>query len=495
MNNSEDSSEQNESNESDEEGETDESNPNEEEKNGKPSGESKSGKPSKSKQKIEDMEEQEQPEDAVGSEQKQDDKENSPSQEKNDEMNNSEDNMDEQKQPEDPEDVVGSEQKQEKQKQDNEGEATTDSDEAQTEDESESKETQKPSNKEQESKPKHSANTPPSSDPVKRKKEPFEKTAFNAPDIKQAENKDIFNDDMTEAKVDGSFDMGDMFQDKVKAAGALTRNDVLPPMGFRPQGKGEYTLNSQSLSTVRIIRDKAKKLMEETLLEEELLVSRGSRIAKDKLYKVMLNSNDIFLKRFETSQTSADVYVMMDISGSMQGVINQAKEAFATTLVAFEDIEGVRIGGGVFPHYNNVFTPLFDIGEKKKIKNSLNRLNEIDANGAEDIAEAVKCGIAKVLEKTSIDRKKILIVITDGGQSEDPQALLQLERAKKLGFKVIGIGVGKAANNVKNVFEYADVIHNMKDMPGIVSKLFESVMKDYLQHKKPAVKESIKNAA
>ena len=76
--------------------------------------------------------------------------------------------------------------------------------------------------------------------------------------------------------------------------------------------------------------------MEDTILEEELLVSRGTKIAQNKLY-AMLNSNDVFLKKFETSQTNADVYVMMDISGSMSGVINQAKEAFATTLMSLKE--------------------------------------------------------------------------------------------------------------------------------------------------------------
>jgi len=134
-----------------------------------------------------------------------------------------------------------------------------------------------------------------------------------------------------------------------------------------------------------------------------------------------------------------DIALVIDVSGSMCGYpLEKAKEACNMMVSSMIDLNIHRVGLVEFESYANTLSYLSN--DRELLQKAIAKLS---CKGGTDIADGLRETRQEVLRKA--ENSKLVILVTDGGSSENP-AILESNRLKEEHTTVVVIGVGHGVN-------------------------------------------------
>ncbi|MCK8603116.1 VWA domain-containing protein [Desulfoferrobacter suflitae] len=164
----------------------------------------------------------------------------------------------------------------------------------------------------------------------------------------------------------------------------------------------------------------------------------GLRLERHSLSRILVGDPRIFVGKSQTRSFDTAVHVLMDRSGSMKHKMNPLCESALAIATALYGAKGVSLGVSVFPaacrdeanlivpHNSPVKPDAFTIG----------------ATGGTPLTEALWYVIRNFIRLPQ--KRKIIIVVTDGGPNKPETARQMASLARNVGFETYGIGIATA---------------------------------------------------
>jgi cobaltochelatase CobT len=305
-----------------------------------------------------------------------------------------------------------------------------------------------------------------------------------------------------DSDLDDSWDLGDVVSraingsedDQAQAKKEMTSVDQHMPtvIGSTPV---ERIANSRHTSAISNARSMTNSLSFQlrSLLEAKKTVRRGrkdsgTRIAQSSLSRVALGDYRVFRSTSRTTGYSTAVYVVLDVSSSMNdrldgspgrgpSKLSVARESVLALALALESISDVKVGVMAYPQavidsntgqLHQYMHDLVEIGESISLRS--NAIMTVGARGSTPTAEAILYARAKM--EGEADRK-VILVLTDG-EADNESRLAEALAEVSLDTDVIGIGIG--TSSVSSVFENHVVISDAKDLTKIAFKKIREVL-------------------
>lgn len=164
----------------------------------------------------------------------------------------------------------------------------------------------------------------------------------------------------------------------------------------------------------------------------------GLRLERHSLSRVLVGDPRIFVGKRETPSLDTAVHVLMDRSGSMKHKMNPLCESALAIANALYGAKGLSLGVSVFPaacrdeaslivpHNSPIAPDAFTIG----------------STGGTPLTEALWYVIRNLIRFRQ--KRKIIIVVTDGGPDNPETARQIASLARNIGFETYGIGIATA---------------------------------------------------
>lgn len=170
------------------------------------------------------------------------------------------------------------------------------------------------------------------------------------------------------------------------------------------------------------------------------VVGKSGKLVPTRLWKLKAGNTRIFRKTIDGETLSTAIYVLLDVSKSMDDQIERAKLATAFVPVAMEGVEGVQTSIASFPGYRRALNPVKAFDESVAV--GLDRLAAVRANGGTPLGAALRLALPVLLD-CEVDRR-LLLVVTDGKPDDKDSAQAMLRSAELEGVEVIGLGIGRS---------------------------------------------------
>lgn len=221
----------------------------------------------------------------------------------------------------------------------------------------------------------------------------------------------------------------------------------------------------QVRSTTTKLRAQLLSLVQASRRNRECTKRHGRKLDGKRLTRIVSGDMRIFRQRENRTQPDTAVHVLTDLSSSMTGrsalVAQQASLAIA---LALEGIPGVNPAVTFFCGYRN--DPVRSaLRHGERIRENVSRF-AMAANGSTPMAEAI-WHAAFELTKTR-ERRKQIIVITDGDPNNVPACHAVLDLCRNSGIEVMGIGI---CHNVDRLFDRHIAIGSIEELRGTLFKL------------------------
>jgi len=227
--------------------------------------------------------------------------------------------------------------------------------------------------------------------------------------------------------------------------------------------KAEMYDMAQALSVTGRLRVKLTRELQAQTEEDVRVGKRGRKLSSRHLHRLGLNDPRIFRTVDEEQNLDTAVALMIDVSGSMTDpvhakstvqLIEEASKALYATAVAMESLDGVDVAVGTFPYFD-VVKP-FNVRARR-----MDSGFSLDAGGGTPMGQGVQ--LAQRLLASSDRKRKLLIVITDGGPNNRAEAQLAILAAERAGVEVFGLGI--CINAGEDIFEKWQVIFSITELP------------------------------
>jgi len=210
------------------------------------------------------------------------------------------------------------------------------------------------------------------------------------------------------------------------------------------------------------------KFQRETFASGRKLDMRSAMQAEARYERTGEFDPNIWLRRNNPTERGYEFVFVLDESGSMKGG-NKWRNAVQALVMAAEALDQLDIGFGLvgFSDQPKVHK---DLSEKFTLESRNSMLVDIETSpsGGTNDAEAVGSAI-EMLSKGSPDKRKILVVITDG-EGKETELKAQIARASQLGINTIGVGIDDGMAHVEEVYPEAVLVDKISKLP---SKLAE----------------------
>lgn len=187
-----------------------------------------------------------------------------------------------------------------------------------------------------------------------------------------------------------------------------------------------------------------------------------------------------YTRKITGQKLSAVVVIVVDQSGSMKKALNSTAKAAlgiahlmetvrCPTLVAGFRTNYVRgrVASVNTQKYHRTHGVKIDVFKKfnTKLASCLPNFGYMTASGGTPMADGIQFGLHQLLQRKETHR--ILLVITDGRPDprQAPVVTHQVRRAPQHGIQLVGVGIGKEASYVQQVFEHHLHVMKFKDLP------------------------------
>lgn len=259
-------------------------------------------------------------------------------------------------------------------------------------------------------------------------------------------------------------DVGEMTKEMLEEkVDPYTRSGSLPSIG---EDAGDAPHPGAPAEETNVLHPRQAKLASatiatriRTLLEDETMAherprEEGPRLMRNRLARVPLGERRVFARKAIKQAPDAAVFLLLDRSGSMGSTggngWSDAKHANTACLAlayALEPIKGVTLGVWSF---DTRLKPVLLPGQKPGNGRTFNQ----SPGGGTDTAGAMARVGGELLAQPN--RKKILIVITDGEPYSRTATAETGNTLSEEGVAVIGIGIGASGGHaVKGLFSHS----------------------------------------
>lgn len=243
-------------------------------------------------------------------------------------------------------------------------------------------------------------------------------------------------------------------------------------------GTQGLSLSSDAIDTQRIgaitatARMRLRNLLNGRALDDVEVRDRGSKLSMKHAYRIAIGDPRIWQHRIEGEGTDTAIFLLIDVSGSMGGQIVTAREAAYATALTFRGMTGVTTAVGTFPG-NGMVMPFGGSPMSHGSRFSFN------AWGGTPMAEGIQFAGQHLIARP--ERRKLLIVVTDGAPDDAIRASAALRMMKHAGIETVGIGIG--TQSVRHLFPVSEVMQSIEALPNV---LFVTLKTQLLESRKAA---------
>lgn len=214
------------------------------------------------------------------------------------------------------------------------------------------------------------------------------------------------------------------------------RVERVETIGWR-QIDGGLSNPARAMNLAGPMRQRLRLLVEDQARVRPRAVRSGNRLMTSRLARAAMGDSRVFRTQEEARATNAALHLLVDCSGSMSSVANEAGTAALALAEALDTMKAVNLAITGFG--NSCVIPMLRHGERLNAANR-NRIRG-HALGGTPLAEALVT-VSGVLLNQSEDRK-VMIILTDGAPSGGYKASAEIvKRLRAQGVIVLGIGLG-----------------------------------------------------
>lgn len=213
-------------------------------------------------------------------------------------------------------------------------------------------------------------------------------------------------------------------------------------------------------SATKVLATRLSGLLQTQTLSRTHTGRRG-RVDGNRLHRLAVSNPRVFKTSVEEHSINTAVHILLDCSGSMIECMSLANAACYSVASALHRIRGVNVGVTAFPgewDYEDPFTvsPILRHGQRMHTRFS------VQAHGCTPMGEALwwTCQQMMALKED----RKIILVITDGYPDSFRNTEAALDAARKMGFEIIGIGIGEHGAFILNLIENSRVINEIQEL-------------------------------
>ncbi|MGV6994627.1 cobaltochelatase CobT-related protein [Desulfovibrio sp. QI0430] len=221
-------------------------------------------------------------------------------------------------------------------------------------------------------------------------------------------------------------------------------------------------LKLQALQTSIALRTRLQGFLQ-AQTQRRCSIGRRGTLHSNSLHRLQVGNARVFQKEAEHQGLNAAVHILLDVSGSMAGApINLANCSCFAVATSLSRIRGVNPAVTAFPavtETNSVF-PIMRHGQ------AVPDMFDIRASGGTPLAGAFWWVLQTMLPLK--ERRKMILVITDGMPDNPLAANNAIGVAQKLGFEVYGLGIRD--EHITHLLPHTSRVVN--DFPDLVPAMF-----------------------
>ena len=216
------------------------------------------------------------------------------------------------------------------------------------------------------------------------------------------------------------------------------------------------------------------KLQTDTL--EGVRSAESGRLAPRRLWRSAVNDSRVFQKRQPKVMESTAVHILLDVSGSTNKIIDKEVQSAFALVKALQDVRGISCGVSAFPvaYLDSYFegTPGISwlVRHGQRVGDSF---PDVRFYGMTPLAEALWWVTAQM--RRLRQKRKLLVIFTDGFPDYAESAAKALEDARSCGIEVYGIGYQHP--NIKNLIADASSIDDIDQLPEALEALLSAKLK------------------
>ena len=279
----------------------------------------------------------------------------------------------------------------------------------------------------------------------------------------------------------GAFgDLGQMTADALQAASdqAVKENGMESMTGIYPgeQLAKEVTCGCPpDLHQVRhetvALRSRLARLVQASKLKRACAGRLGRLVDHRTLHRLPAGDPRVFRRKEEKRAINTAVIVLLDRSGSMSG---PRMELARRTVLALADvlgtIPGISVATGAFPGQAGAVVAMTPFG---RTASQTKENYAMTANGGTPLAQAL--GWARVQMAVRQERRKILLVATDGQPSNPGLVRALLEKLESEGVELMGLGI-LDHGTTRHLFARHRTVQSLSELPEAVFGLFQEAL-------------------
>ncbi len=216
------------------------------------------------------------------------------------------------------------------------------------------------------------------------------------------------------------------------------------------------------------------KLQTDTL--EGMHAAESGRLAPRRLWRSAVNDSRVFQKRQPKIMESTAVHILLDVSGSTNKIIDKEVQSAFAIVKALQDVRGISCGASAFPvaYLDSYFegTPGISwlVRHGQRVGDAF---PDVRFYGMTPLAEALWWVTAQMHRLRQ--RRKLLVIFTDGFPDSAESAAKALEDARSCGIEVYGIGYQHP--NIKNLIADASSIDDIDQLPEALEALLSAKLR------------------
>ena len=241
-------------------------------------------------------------------------------------------------------------------------------------------------------------------------------------------------------------------------AGMVSPADPYQGAGNLAGGQHRHT---KVRGTSNQVRARLRGLVQSDLHVRDMPSRRGRKIDTRRLVRVSRGDCRIFLQHEQRQRPNTAVHLLLDRSESMRlgSKLDIALDAVLALALALEEIQGVSLAATAFPGQQGGQTVQPMLLRGRKVRGDLGQF-AMSVAGSTPLAEAmwhVAADLAQAKEP-----RRVLIVATDGRPNSPEAAHYVIDRFRRAGIEVIGIGIG--TDSLEDLFPISAVIRDVSDL-------------------------------
>lgn len=227
------------------------------------------------------------------------------------------------------------------------------------------------------------------------------------------------------------------------------------PANFPPMPEDMYQQTQKLMSD---LRPRLQGLLQAHTYEGKSRAYQGALNTR-RLYEAQLGNGKVFTRSTPKQLTATAMHVLLDRSGSTEGIITQATASAYALVHAVQAIRGVNAGLTTFPveseELNDGLTCLVEHGQR------ITQYSEVNSYGSTPLAEAIWHVLPKLLKQR--EPRKILVVFTDGLPDNYTKARRAIADANALGVEIYAVSY--QCQLAQDLFDNCAVIDDISELP------------------------------